>query len=107
MSVFEIIGSVWNTSQLNPYREPRLVFIEAKLQFSEVVLNKDDLFLACDLKGREAKIHEKFDCANISVTCLHAKARFLKVKKTSIQFCFLRRAFLRSPAKILDIEDDE
>ena len=47
ISVFEI-GSVWDTSRLNSYREQRLVFIQDKLQFSEVRVNKDDLSLAQD-----------------------------------------------------------
>ena len=72
MSVIEI-WSVWDTSQLNPYREPCLVFIKAKLQFPEGGANKDDNFLAKDLKGRDIEIRQNLCCAKIYVSRSHAK----------------------------------
>lgn len=122
MSVLEI-GSVWDTSRLNPYREPRLVFAEAK--------------------GRDVEIRQNFHYADINVNGVTAKARVLKINKANIQFCFQstspeyhasifkrdnpclkithctlytrqleelfekkRNAFLRSPAKLVLIDDD-
>ena len=86
MSVIEI-GSVWDTSRLNPYREPRLVFIEAKLQLSEGV-NKNDNFLARNPKDRDVDIRQNFHCGKIYVSRSHTKARLLKINKASVQFCF-------------------
>ena len=141
MSVLEI-GSVWYTSRLNPYREPRLVFVEAKVRFTEAGQNDNDLSIARDIKGRDVEIRENFHYADINVSGVTAKARVLKVNKASIQFCFQstspeyhasifkrdnpclkitrctlytrqqelfekkRNAFIRSPAKLVVIEDD-
>ena len=52
MSVIEI-GSVFHTSRLNPYREPRLVFLEGELKtFSESV--QQSLTTAVDLRNVHA-----------------------------------------------------
>ena len=142
MSVIEI-GSVWDTSRLNPYREPRLVFIEAKLQLSGEGANKNDNFLVRNPKGRDVEIRQNFHCSKIYVSRFHTETRLLKINKASVQFCFQstfpeyassifkrdnpclkitrctlytreqeeifekkKNAFLRSPAKIVILDDD-
>lgn len=87
MSVIEI-GSVFHTSRLNPYNEARLVFIEGKLQYSEIGLQPDEVFFGEDSEGRRVQLRGKFDYANIDLTHVAAKSRFVKINNSLVQVCF-------------------
>ena len=72
MSVIEI-GSVFHTSRFNPYREPRLIFLQGEFRsFSESV--QPSL--------------STLDAAAVVLRNVHAHSRLIRVKGRRVYVCF-------------------